>query len=107
MSGQEFDGSKVLFDPVVSGSGVELPSLTGLKISSTIPGVKNWKVENGAFVGTVISGDGEMVVDSKPEVRIGWYQDDSGNLSYFNGDSWNREKGTPRVDISKLEYLGE
>ncbi len=107
MSSQSFDGGEVLFDPMVSGSGVELPSLSGVKISSTIPGVKNWKVENGSFVGTIISGDAEAVVDKKPEVAVGWYQDKSGNLSYFNGDSWSRDRKAPKVIVADLEYLGE
>ncbi len=94
MSGQSFDGGEILFDPVVSGSGAEFPSLTGVKAVKAEP-----YVELGTATGSV--------VDKKVEVAVGWYQDKSGNLSYFNGDSWSRDRKAPKVIVADLEYLGE
>lgn len=100
--GAELDGSSVIYDPMVSGSGMDLPMLKkGGKKPSRVAEVETpvEYVLNGTAVGSV--------VDKKPETAVGWYQDKSGNLSYFNGDSWSRDKKTPKVIISELEFLGE
>jgi hypothetical protein len=89
-----FDGSPVLYDPTVSGSGMTVP--TGKFGGASHRGID-----------IAVPGLAETVVDKTPAIAVGWYQDGSGNLSHFNGQSWSRDKKTPKVDVSKLEYLGE
>lgn len=90
-------GHNVLFDPTESGSGMP----------GKVPTLKSAARLSKEQLSELMPETVEKVVDKAPTVAVGWYQDSNGNLSYFNGQAWNRDKKTPRVDIAKLEYLGE